>query len=424
MLFKRRIVRSSAAALALGTLFALSTRVDPLVGDLLSNLQASDGGVREASLSALEGVLRHAGKSLSSAVRTRVYLHLKELIRNDDMTRFGYLLQASWVDLDLSNYERFLDVTLTRDNNITTGKIYQSVLDKVGIGDYLGKTIQVVPHINAIKTWIESVSLIPVDGKEGPADVYVIEFGGIVGDSESMPFIEALHQLSFSVAFCFVIGNDAKEEKKCQQPASCGDLLDIRYPFRLKTGSDLNCPSHPVELSCKDNRTIVNIFNFTYYVRAIHYELYTIQLVDPGLLRDTCPFRPLYNLASIDSSQVSAPSLRNSDSGFVAFFDCKRTVESPNYVKVNCSGSSSPTTPYSYIRLGNRVDDLQPCNMTSITLTMLEDTGNVLSISFIRDELKKGFELSCEEFLPHKYCYSPSQSILCEYAYALISLTR
>ncbi|PQP97873.1 CTP synthase-like [Prunus yedoensis var. nudiflora] len=85
------------------------------------------------------------------------------------------------VDLDLDNYERFLDVTLTRDNNIATGKIYQSVLDKEGIGNYLGKTIQVVPHINAIKTWIESVSLIPVDRKEGPADVYVIELGGTVG---------------------------------------------------------------------------------------------------------------------------------------------------------------------------------------------------------------------------------------------------
>ncbi|CAL9002643.1 unnamed protein product [Prunus brigantina] len=87
------------------------------------------------------------------------------------------------VDLDLGNYERFLDVTLTRDNNITTGKTYQSVLDKEGIGEYLRKAIQEVPHINAIKTWIESISLIPVDGKESPADIYVIELGGIVGDN-------------------------------------------------------------------------------------------------------------------------------------------------------------------------------------------------------------------------------------------------
>ncbi|KAM1583768.1 hypothetical protein ACFX10_031337 [Malus domestica] len=112
------------------------------------------------------------------------------------------------VDLDLGNYERFLDVTLTRDNNITTGKIYQSVLEKERRGDYLGKTVQVVPHItDAIKIWIESVSVIPVDGKEGPADVCVIELGGTVGDIESMPFIEALRQLSFSVGqenFCLI----------------------------------------------------------------------------------------------------------------------------------------------------------------------------------------------------------------------------
>uniref|UniRef100_A0A1D1Z5M4 CTP synthase n=1 Tax=Anthurium amnicola TaxID=1678845 RepID=A0A1D1Z5M4_9ARAE len=112
------------------------------------------------------------------------------------------------VDLDLGNYERFLDVRLTRDNNITTGKIYQSVIDKERKGDYLGKTVQVVPHItDAIKNWIESVSAISVDGKDGPPDICVIELGGTVGDIESMPFIEALRQLSFSVGkdnFCLI----------------------------------------------------------------------------------------------------------------------------------------------------------------------------------------------------------------------------
>ncbi|KAE8692050.1 CTP synthase [Hibiscus syriacus] len=112
------------------------------------------------------------------------------------------------VDLDLGNYERFLDVTLTKENNITTGKIYQFVLEKERRGDYLGKTVQVVPHVtDAIKDWIQSVSHIPVDGKEGPADVCVIELGGTVGDIESMPFIEALRQLFFSVGkenFCLI----------------------------------------------------------------------------------------------------------------------------------------------------------------------------------------------------------------------------
>lgn len=78
-----RTVRSSAA-LALGKLSALSARVDPLVGDLLSSLQASESGVREAILTALKGVVKYAGKSVSSAVRTRVYTLLKELIYSDD----------------------------------------------------------------------------------------------------------------------------------------------------------------------------------------------------------------------------------------------------------------------------------------------------------------------------------------------------
>ncbi|CAA3022627.1 CTP synthase 1-like [Olea europaea var. sylvestris] len=112
------------------------------------------------------------------------------------------------VDLDLGNYERFLDIKLTRENNITTGKIYQSVIDKERRGDYLGTTVQVVPHItDAIQEWIERVALIPVDGKEGPADVCVIELGGTIGDIESMPFIEALGQFSYRVGagnFCLI----------------------------------------------------------------------------------------------------------------------------------------------------------------------------------------------------------------------------
>ncbi|RID53187.1 hypothetical protein BRARA_G00604 [Brassica rapa] len=112
------------------------------------------------------------------------------------------------VDLDLGNYERFLDIKLTRDNNITTGKIYQHVIAKERKGDYLGKTVQVVPHItDAIQEWIERVAAIPVDGEDGPADVCVIELGGTIGDIESAPFIEALGQFSYRVGqgnFCLV----------------------------------------------------------------------------------------------------------------------------------------------------------------------------------------------------------------------------
>ncbi|XP_072356867.1 CTP synthase 1 isoform X7 [Scyliorhinus torazame] len=102
------------------------------------------------------------------------------------------------VDLDLGNYERFLDIRLTRDNNITTGKIYQSVINKERKGDYLGKTVQVVPHItDAIQEWVVRQARIPVDTDGAEPEVCVIELGGTVGDIESMPFIEAFRQFQF-----------------------------------------------------------------------------------------------------------------------------------------------------------------------------------------------------------------------------------
>lgn len=103
-------------------------------------------------------------------------------------------------DLDLGNYERYLNVTLTRDHNITTGKVYSHVIAKERKGDYLGKTVQVVPHLtNAIQDWIERVARIPVDNTGLEPDVCIIELGGTVGDIESAPFVEALRQFQFRV---------------------------------------------------------------------------------------------------------------------------------------------------------------------------------------------------------------------------------
>ncbi|KAK4894129.1 CTP synthase, partial [Elasticomyces elasticus] len=100
------------------------------------------------------------------------------------------------VDLDLGNYERYLNITLTRENNITTGKIYQQVIERERRGDYLGHTVQVVPHIvDAIQDWIERVARIPVDDTGEEPDVCIIELGGTVGDIESMPFVHAMTQL-------------------------------------------------------------------------------------------------------------------------------------------------------------------------------------------------------------------------------------
>ena len=101
------------------------------------------------------------------------------------------------VDLDLGNYERFLDLNLARDNNLTTGKIYSKVLEAERRGDYLGKTVQVIPHItDAIQDWIIDVAERAADGGETSPDVCIIELGGTVGDIESAPYLEALRQFN------------------------------------------------------------------------------------------------------------------------------------------------------------------------------------------------------------------------------------
>jgi len=94
-------------------------------------------------------------------------------------------------DLDLGHYERFIDVNLNKNNNITTGKIYKSVISKERKGDFLGATVQVIPHItDEIKSNIRNISKM---GEE-KVDVVIVEVGGTVGDIESLPFLEAIRQ--------------------------------------------------------------------------------------------------------------------------------------------------------------------------------------------------------------------------------------
>lgn len=97
-------------------------------------------------------------------------------------------------DLDLGHYERFLNISTSQNNNVTTGKIYQSVINRERKGDYLGKTVQVIPHItNEIKEHILKL------GKDKQYDVVITEIGGTVGDIESLPFIESIRQLKWDL---------------------------------------------------------------------------------------------------------------------------------------------------------------------------------------------------------------------------------
>ncbi len=97
-------------------------------------------------------------------------------------------------DLDLGHYERFLNVPTSQANNVTTGRIYQSVIDKERRGEFLGKTVQVIPHITD-----EIKNRIQILGNSGEYDIVITEIGGTVGDIESLPYVEAVRQLKWDL---------------------------------------------------------------------------------------------------------------------------------------------------------------------------------------------------------------------------------
>ncbi len=160
------------------------------------------------------GVVSSLGKGLSAAAigslleargLTITFLKLDPYINVDPGTMNPYQHGEVFVtedgaetDLDLGHYERYTSVRLSKANNYTTGKIYYNVINKERRGDYLGGTVQVVPHItDEIKRSITSVSKLGPDGTE--VDIAIVEIGGTVGDIESLPFLEAIRQFPFDV---------------------------------------------------------------------------------------------------------------------------------------------------------------------------------------------------------------------------------
>lgn len=128
-----------------------------------------------------------------------------------------YVLEdGTETDLDLGNYERFLNITLQKSHNITSGRVFQQVIDNERKGEYIGKTVQFIPHVtNMISSMIEKAAQIQVSNT--PPDICIVELGGTIGDMESMHFVEALRQMKNNKPddFCFVhvsliIGDEEK----------------------------------------------------------------------------------------------------------------------------------------------------------------------------------------------------------------------
>ena len=152
-----------------------------VTGGVLSGLGK---GISTSSI----GVLLKSKGLTVSPVKIDPYLNVDAGTMNPYQHGEVFVLDdGAETDLDLGNYERFLDVNLGGDHNITTGKVYRAVIDKERRGDYLGKTVQIIPHItDEIKALLRGV------GEKDHADIVLIEMGGTVGDIEGMPFLEAV----------------------------------------------------------------------------------------------------------------------------------------------------------------------------------------------------------------------------------------
>ena len=205
-------------------------------------------GIGKGTIASSIGVLLKASGYVITHIKIDPYL-------NEDAGTLSpfehgecYVLEdGGETDLDMGNYERFSNIKLTKIHNITTGKIYKKVLEKERKGEYLGKTVQIVPHItDEIQNWIKVAAQIAID-VEIP-DICIIELGGTAGDIESLPFIEALRQLSYNsedfgdtVLFTYVgyapylKASDETKTKPVQQSVNllrnlgiCPDLLFVR----------------------------------------------------------------------------------------------------------------------------------------------------------------------------------------------------
>ena len=176
-------------------------------------------------------------------------------------------------------------MSLTKDHNITTGKVYKTVIDKERKGNYLGKTVQVVPHItNEIMDWLQRVAPVPVDDTGLEADVCLVEVGGTVGEIESMVFLEALRQFQFRVGrenMCFVhvslvptLGGDHEQKTKPTQHGvkelrSVGlspDMIICRSSDQLQPAT-----CHKIALFCHvAPERVLSVFEFMFICTLLY----------------------------------------------------------------------------------------------------------------------------------------------------------
>lgn len=267
------------------------------------------------------------------------------------------------VDLDLGNYERFLDITLHRENNITTGKIYQAVIEKERVGDFLGKTVQVVPHItDAIQEWVERVAKTPVTEGVEP-QVCVVELGGTIGDIEGMPFVEAFRQFQFRVKrenFCVAHVSLVPSPRATGEPKTKPTQASIRELRGLGLSPDL--------IVCRSEKPIGN------------------EVKDK--ISNFCHVAPEHVVCIHDLSSIYHVPLLMEEAGVIEFLNDRLKLEIPL--------PRPERFMQSWRDLAERVDNVyKKVNIALVgKYTKLEDSYASVSKSLLHASLAVGYKLN------------------------------
>ncbi|KAK4503080.1 hypothetical protein PRZ48_006507 [Zasmidium cellare] len=265
-------------------------------------------GVGKGIIASSAGLLLKTMGLKVSSIKIDPYINVDAGLMNPREHGEVYVLDdGGEVDLDLGNYERYLNITLTRQNNITLGKIYQAVIQKERDGKYLGKTVQVVPHVTGeIEAWIERVAKVPVDDTGEEPDVCIVELGGTVGDIESMAFVEALTELrrkcgkddfmQIHVSYIPVVHGEQKTKptqmaiKAVRSAGLIPDLIACRCEKPLEPGA-----IDKIARFCQvRNESVLAVRDMpsTYQVPILLHEQNLVQLMTSTLRLDTLKLSP------------------------------------------------------------------------------------------------------------------------------------
>ncbi|KXT14157.1 hypothetical protein AC579_9246 [Pseudocercospora musae] len=265
-------------------------------------------GVGKGIIASSAGLLLKTMGLKVSSIKIDPYINVDAGLMNPREHGEVYVLDdGGETDLDLGNYERYLNITLTRDNNITTGKIYERVIWKERNGKYLGKTVQVVPHVTGeIEDWIARVARIPVDDTGEEPDVCIVELGGTVGDIESMAFVEALCELrrnagrdnfmQIHVSYVPVVHGEQKTKptqmaiKAVRSAGLIPDLIACRCEKPLDAGA-IDKIAHFCQVQ-NENVLAVRDMPSTYQVPILLHEQNLVRLMTSALRLDALKLAP------------------------------------------------------------------------------------------------------------------------------------